>query len=145
MSTNCRIGPKVFIIMPKKLFKLLQKTQMRIKHVRITPYTFMSLLATVMVLYNFRFLEFLIARAWYNWITSYSTHIVEVSVIQTNIAQDLPDGQISNLDTGVPQGYLGYEFFRTHSIMIMFANIKIQIQSAITFIVYFYSFEENCP
>ena len=95
---------------------------MKMKHVRITPYTFMSLLATVTVLYNFRFLEFLIARAWYNWITSYSTHSVEVSVIQTNIAQDLPDGQISNLDAGVPQGYLGYDFFRTPSIMIMFGN-----------------------
>ena len=145
MSINCRISPKVFIIVLKHLFKSLQKSKMKIKHVRITPYTFMSLLATVMVLYNFRFLEFLIARAWYNWITSYSTLIVEVSVIQTNIAQDLPDGQISNLDAGVPQGYLGYDFFRTPSIMIMFANIKIQIQSAITFIVYFYSFEENCP
>ena len=125
MSINCRISPKVFIIVLKNLFKSLQKSKMKIKHVRITPYTFMSLLATGMVLYNFRFLEFLIARAWYNWITSYSTLIVEVSVIQTNIAQDLPDGQISNLDTGVPQGYLGYEFFRTPSIMIIFANIKI--------------------
>ena len=93
---------------------------MKIKYVRITPYTFMSLLATVMVLYNFRLLEFLIARAWYNWITSYSTHIVEVSVIQNNIAQDLPDGKISNLDAEVRQGYLGYEFFRTPIIMIMF-------------------------
>ena len=122
MSINCRISPKVFIIVLKNLFKSLQKSKMKIKHVRITPYTFMSLLATVMVLYNFRLLEFLIARAWYNWITSYSTHNVEVSVIQTNIAQDLPDGQIPNLDAGDPQGYLGYEFFRTPSIMIMFKN-----------------------
>ena len=137
MSINCRIGPKVFIIMLKKLFKVLQKTQMKIKHVRITPYTFMSLLATVMVLYNFRFLEFLIARAWYNWITSYSTHILEVSVIQTNIAQDLPDGQISNLDAGVPQGYLGYEFFRAPSIMIMFKNTDLNCHNIYCLFIFF--------
>ena len=93
---------------------------MKMKHVRITPYTFMSLLATVMVLYNFRFLEFLIARAWYNWITSYSTHIVEVSVIQTNIAQDLADGQIFDLNAGAPKGYLGYAFFRTRCTIIKY-------------------------
>ena len=86
---------------------------MKIKYVRITRYTFMSMLATSMVIYNFRFLEFLIARAWYDWITSYSTHVVEVSVIQSNIAQDLPDGQIFHLNAGTPKGYLGYAFFRT--------------------------------
>ena len=107
LSINCRIRLKVFIIMLEKLFKLLRKPQVRIKHVRITRYAFMLLLATAMVLYNFRFLEFLIARDWYNWITSYSTHVVEVSVIQSDIAQDLPDGQILNLDAGVPPGYLG--------------------------------------
>ena len=96
---------------------------MKMKHVRITPYAFMSLLATVMVLYNFRFLEFLIARAWYNWITSYSTHIVEVSVIQTNIAQDLPDDQMFNLNAGSPKGYLGYAFFRTLSTIILLINV----------------------
>ena len=83
----------------------------------------MSLLATAMVIYNIRFLEFIIARAWYNWITSYSTHVVEVSVIQSNIAQDLADGQIFNLNAGAPKGYLGYAFFRTLSTIILLINV----------------------
>ena len=111
--------------MLEKLFKLLRKTQMKIKHVRVTRYTFMSLLATAMVMYNIRFLEFLIARAWYNWITSYSTHAVEVSVIQSNIAQDLADGQIFNLNAGAPKGYLGYAFFRTLCTIIMLVNVLV--------------------
>ena len=119
MSINCIIRLKVFIIMLEKLFKLLRKTQMKIKHLRITRYTFMSLLATAMVIYNIRFLEFLIARAWYNWITSYSTHTVDVSVIQSNIAQDLPDDQMFNLNAGSPKGYLGYAFFRTRCTIII--------------------------
>ena len=124
MSINCRIRLKVFIIMLEKLFKLLRKTQMKIKHVRITRFTCMSLLATAMVIYNIRFLEFIIARAWYNWITSYSTHVVEVSVIQSNIAQDLADGQIFNLNAGAPKGYLGYAFFRTRCTIIMLVNLE---------------------
>ena len=99
---------------------------MKIKHVRITRitrYTFMSLLATAMVIYNIRFLEFLIARAWYNWITSYSTHVVEVSVIQTNIAQDLADSQIFDLNAGAPKGYLGYAYFRPLCTIIMLVNV----------------------
>ena len=123
MSINCRIRLKVFIIMLEKLFKLLRKTQMKIKHVRITRFTCMSLLATAMVIYNIRFLEFIIARAWYNWITSYSTHVVEVSVIQSNIAQDLAHGQIFNLNAGAPKGYLGYAFFRTRCTIIMLVNV----------------------
>ena len=123
MSINCRIRLKIFIIMLVKLFKLLRKTQMKIKYVRITRYTFMSMLATSMIIYNFRFLEFLIARAWYDWITSYSTHVVEVSVIQSNIAQDLPDGQIFHLNAGTPKGYLGYAFFRTLITIIMLVNV----------------------
>ena len=119
MSINCRIRLKVFITKLEKLYKFLRKTQMKIKHVRVTRYTFMSLLATAMVIYNIRFLEFLIARAWYNWITSYSTHAVEVSVIQSNIAQDFPDGQIFNLSAGAPKGYLGYAFFSTLSTIII--------------------------
>ena len=123
MSINCRIRLKVLIIMLEKLFKLLRKTQMKIKHIRITRFPCMSLLATAMVIYNIRFLEFLIARAWYNWITSYSTHVVEVSVIQTNIAQDLPDDQMFNLNAGSPKGYLGYAFFRTLSTIILLINV----------------------
>ena len=146
MSINCRIRLKVFIIMLEKLFKLLRKTQMKIKHLRITRYTFMSLLATAMVIYNIRILEFLIARAWYNWITSYSTHVVEVSVIQSNIAQDLADGQIFNLNAGAPKGYLGYAYFRPLCTIIMLVNVLVQknIIFIITFIINFYSFEENC-
>ena len=142
MSINCRIRLKVLIIMLEKLFKLPRKTQMKIKYLRITRYTFMSLLATAMVIYNIRFLEFIIARAWYNWITSYSTHVVEVSVIQSNIAQDLADGQIFNLNAGAPKGYLGYAFFRTLSTIILL--IQKNIIFIITFIINFYSFEENC-
>ena len=127
MSINCRIRLKVFIIMLEKLFKLLRKTQMKIKHLRITRYTFMSLLATAMVIYNIRFLEFIIARAWYNWITSYSTHVVEVSVIQSNIAQDFADGQIFNLNAGAPKGYLGYAFLRTRCTIIMLVNVCTNI------------------
>ena len=63
-------------------------------------------------MYNFKYLKFLIAKTWYNWITSYSTNVVEVTVIQGNIAQDLSEDEIVRLHDGSSKGYLGYEFFQ---------------------------------
>ena len=58
-------------------------------------------------------MEFLIAKTWYNWITSYSNNVVEVTVIQGNIAQELSEKEIVRLHDGSSKGYLGYEFFKS--------------------------------
>ena len=63
------------------------------------------------IIYNKDYIKFVIARAWYDWVTSYSkAPIVEVNVIQTNTqnvhdvqgSKDIPES-VSNL----PRGYLG--------------------------------------
>ena len=87
---------------------------MRIKHVRVARYIIISaLLTTSLVIYNINYLEFLIAKNWYYWVTSYSTNVVEVSVIEDSIAQDLTENEIGILGKELHKGYLGYAFFIT--------------------------------
>ena len=63
------------------------------------------------MIYYGHFIKFVIARAWYNWITSYSNaSVVEVNVIQlnTNHVQDLKDSKdIPEAARNLPKGYLG--------------------------------------
>ena len=81
---------------------------MRVKHVRVARYIIISaLLTTSLVIYNINYLEFLIAKNWYYWVTSYSTNVVEVSVIEDIIAQDLTENEIGILGKELHKGYLG--------------------------------------
>ena len=87
---------------------------MRVKNVRLAHFIIISaLLTTSLVIHNINYLEFLIAKNWYYWVTSYSTNVVEVSVIEDSIAQNLTENEIGILGKELHKGYLGYAFFIT--------------------------------
>ena len=65
--------------------------------------TLLSSVIVFLIIYNGDYIKFVIARAWYDWVTSYSNFpVIEVNVIRF----DSKHGEETK-DTLLPRGYLG--------------------------------------
>ena len=74
----------------------------------VVKYTWPSVLIVFLLLYNMSYIKFLISRAWYDWVTSYShSDIVEVNVIETNAMTSLVGTDLTKINEKLPDGYLG--------------------------------------
>ncbi len=66
-------------------------------------YTLLSSVIVFLIIYNGEYIKFLIARAWYNWVTSKSNSpVIEVNVIRLDYKHDEEPK-----DNILPGGYLG--------------------------------------
>ena len=74
----------------------------------LVKYMVASVVIVFLLLYNMSYIKFLISRAWYDWVTSYShTDVVEVNVIETNAMANIVGTNFLDGKEQLPNGYLG--------------------------------------
>ena len=70
-------------------------------------YTLLLIPICILMLYNKKYVEFLVARSWYNWVTLYydsaiiQVNVIDVTAITNTAVEDSSEGKI------LPEGYLG--------------------------------------
>ena len=78
------------------------------KYRLLVKYMWPSVLIVFLLLYNMSYIKFLISRAWYDWVTSYShSDVVKVNVIETNGMATSLGTDFTEIKTQLPIGYLG--------------------------------------
>ena len=81
------------------------------KYRLLVKYTWASALVVFLLLFFLKYStysKFLISRAWYDWVTSYShSEVVEVNVIESYAIDNLINTDFSQTKDKLPSGYLG--------------------------------------